>query len=142
MIYLVDEEKCSGCGVGVEVCPTGAIQVTGGVAAIIQEKCTACGICFWACPSDAIYQVEDEMEPVAPLPPMARVLARRPLLHLSKRQRVASLVAFIPAALEVAEGIVRLFPKRSGKLFVSSGFSAGRSLTPQSQRRHRWRGGC
>jgi Fe-S-cluster-containing hydrogenase component 2 len=58
MLY-VDENRCSGCGVCVELCPTGAIALRSGVAAIDQERCTQCEACFQACPEQAILSVSD-----------------------------------------------------------------------------------
>ena len=58
MLY-VDENRCSGCGVCVEVCPTGAMSLRSGVAVIDQERCTQCEACFHACPEQAILSVSD-----------------------------------------------------------------------------------
>ena len=49
----VIEEFCTGCGVCVKVCPFGAIEITDGVARIL-DNCTVCGACVDACPFDAI----------------------------------------------------------------------------------------
>jgi len=54
----VDEEKCSGCGMCVPVCPFQAIEVVsvnGHVRARIDESlCMGCGVCAASCPSRAI----------------------------------------------------------------------------------------
>jgi len=49
----VIEEFCTGCGVCVNACPFGAIEITDGVARIL-DNCTVCGACVDACPFDAI----------------------------------------------------------------------------------------
>jgi Fe-S-cluster-containing hydrogenase component 2 len=56
MIY-VDQDRCSGCGVCVGVCPVGAIAIQEGKAAIDQERCYQCEACFAACPEQAILTI-------------------------------------------------------------------------------------
>jgi len=54
---FVDEEKCSGCGICVNVCPYEAIKLTDkGVVEINEILCKGCGSCAVACPSSAIQQ--------------------------------------------------------------------------------------
>lgn len=55
---LVDEANCVGCGVCVNVCPTGALvkdvnelELT---RTITHSLCTNCGVCSEACPQDVI----------------------------------------------------------------------------------------
>jgi len=54
----VSQEKCSGCGICVDVCSYGAIQLVkaseGLVVAIDDLKCRRCGVCSAACPAAAI----------------------------------------------------------------------------------------
>jgi len=54
---VVDEDKCAGCGVCVDICPQGAIKMDG-VAKIDTDKCTGCGICVRRCPRSAISLIE------------------------------------------------------------------------------------
>jgi NAD-dependent dihydropyrimidine dehydrogenase PreA subunit len=58
MLY-VDENRCSGCGVCVGVCPAGAISLQDGRATIDQTVCTECGACEAACPETAILTVSE-----------------------------------------------------------------------------------
>ncbi len=53
MAARVDEDKCTGCGSCVEVCPAGAITVDR-IAAIDAEACLECGACVDECPNEAI----------------------------------------------------------------------------------------
>ncbi len=61
MVY-VDGERCQGCGVCADTCPTGAIRLVDGVAVIEQSLCNECQACVDACPQGAILSVS---EPVA-----------------------------------------------------------------------------
>lgn len=49
----VIEASCIGCGVCVDHCPFGAIDMVDGLA-VINESCTLCGACVEPCPTEAI----------------------------------------------------------------------------------------
>jgi len=69
LMMQVDEKRCTGCGHCLEVCPTGAIRLVDGVAAIDASLCRECQACLEACPNGAILAVEEVTEPVpAPAP--------------------------------------------------------------------------
>ncbi len=54
---FIDEEKCSGCGICVNVCPYEAIKLTDkGIVEINEILCKGCGSCAVACPSSVIQQ--------------------------------------------------------------------------------------
>lgn len=55
----IDSEKCMGRMKCMRVCPTQAIRVRNGKAAIIEEKCIDCGECITACPHGAIVPLTD-----------------------------------------------------------------------------------
>lgn len=52
-MYVVNTDTCTGCGTCTEVCPTEAIRVQGGKAAIGME-CIDCGACPRVCPEGAV----------------------------------------------------------------------------------------
>ncbi len=58
-MFKVDETKCTGCGICLNVCPVRAISMSDGKAQIEKEKCENCGVCVSACPADAIYSDSD-----------------------------------------------------------------------------------
>ncbi|MDD5084814.1 MAG: 4Fe-4S binding protein [Candidatus Omnitrophica bacterium] len=53
MAAEADKNKCTGCGVCVDICPVGAIKIIG-EKAVISNDCIDCGMCVGSCPSEAI----------------------------------------------------------------------------------------
>ncbi|MEM0331986.1 MAG: CoB--CoM heterodisulfide reductase iron-sulfur subunit A family protein, partial [Archaeoglobaceae archaeon] len=58
MIAQVDEERCSGCGICVAVCPYSAISIKSvngdRIAKVEKALCMGCGTCNASCPSGAM----------------------------------------------------------------------------------------
>lgn len=55
MAFVIDKEKCIGCGSCSGTCPVEAIAETDdGKFAIDPEKCLSCGSCAGGCPVEAI----------------------------------------------------------------------------------------
>lgn len=60
-IVSIDENRCNGCGLCVNACHEGAIQLVNGKARLISDSyCDGLGDCLPACPVDAIQIVERE----------------------------------------------------------------------------------
>ena len=54
-VPVIEEEKCDGCGICVEMCPTGVMALVDGKALIVNpELCAFDGSCEDACPNGAI----------------------------------------------------------------------------------------
>ena len=53
MAVKVDNDKCTGCGACVEICPVNAIKIEN-EKAVIGEECIDCGACISQCPVEAI----------------------------------------------------------------------------------------
>ena len=52
-VAIVDEEKCVGCGICMDTCPTGAL-VLEQFARVDPKHCIGCGRCVETCPQGAI----------------------------------------------------------------------------------------
>jgi NAD-dependent dihydropyrimidine dehydrogenase PreA subunit len=55
-VYQVDPSICTGCGLCIPHCPTGALYMEGPDAVIDPELCNTCGLCLPYCPWDAIFK--------------------------------------------------------------------------------------
>ena len=54
MVIQVNQELCTGCGVCLDACSVGAIQLVNQRAVIDGALCTACEACIEACPNEAM----------------------------------------------------------------------------------------
>lgn len=52
-MYVVNKDKCTGCGTCTDACPTEAISIEDGKA-VIGLACMDCGACPRVCPEGAI----------------------------------------------------------------------------------------
>jgi len=59
-VAVVDSEKCTGCGICIDVCPVNAIEVNE-QAVINADACTGCAACTWECPNEAIVIVQKKV---------------------------------------------------------------------------------
>lgn len=58
----LDKDKCKGCINCIKRCPTEAIRVRNGKAAIMSERCIDCGECIRVCPHHAKKAIYDSLE--------------------------------------------------------------------------------
>lgn len=56
------DDVCIGCAHCMRVCPTEALRVSNGKAAIHAEWCIDCGECFSVCPTRAVGVMDDDLE--------------------------------------------------------------------------------
>ena len=53
----VDINRCTGCGICVDICPQQAITIDNNLATINEKLCIQCGTCAQICPVGAIREV-------------------------------------------------------------------------------------
>lgn len=53
MAAKIEEEKCTGCGKCIDMCPVAAITIED-LRARISEDCIECGACIGECPNEAL----------------------------------------------------------------------------------------
>jgi ferredoxin len=55
VLPIIDRQRCTGCGLCEQLCPTRAVEVRGGVAVVVRpDDCTFCEVCESYCPEGAI----------------------------------------------------------------------------------------
>ena len=58
----IEEECCIGCSRCMKICPTEAIRISAGKAAIQEHRCIDCGKCYQVCPAQSISIKDDDFE--------------------------------------------------------------------------------
>ncbi|EGZ31153.1 4Fe-4S binding protein [Malacoplasma iowae] len=53
LLAVTDQNKCEGCKMCINVCPTNSIRIVNNKS-IIDDTCIACGACVNICPKEAI----------------------------------------------------------------------------------------
>lgn len=94
-MFEIDLDKCNGCGVCLDVCPTGAISMANDKAIIDQDRCQGCETCIGIClqraigwspyPIIPVYHTDPVVVkvknlPVQALPPKGRATWIKPVL--------------------------------------------------------------
>ena len=94
-IITIDENKCDGCGICVEGCMEGALQIIEGKARLISELyCDGLGACIGDCPLGAITMTEKESEPYNEKAVMERISKQGEkiiiahLIHLKEHNQI------------------------------------------------------
>ena len=63
-IISIDQEKCNGCGLCIDACHEGALELIDGKAVLISDEyCDGLGDCLPECPTGAIEIIEREAAP-------------------------------------------------------------------------------
>nr|WP_253276551.1 HgcAB-like fusion protein [Thermococcus sp. EP1] len=63
---VLDEEKCTGCGICVQVCPGNCYEIERVAMMPQAERCVQCGACIVQCPFDALYFVSPDGRTIPP----------------------------------------------------------------------------
>jgi NAD-dependent dihydropyrimidine dehydrogenase PreA subunit len=104
-VIRIDTQRCSGCGACLKVCPTGALYLVDGEAAVDKALCNTCQECLAACPTGAI-ALAPQAEPAREPAPRPKPLSRwEPAMIRVKTQPLSLRTRLLPvagAALPVA----------------------------------------
>jgi NAD-dependent dihydropyrimidine dehydrogenase PreA subunit len=57
-LIFIKQERCTGCGACLELCPHGALYLLEGKAVVDEALCRTCEACVAACPEQAIVITE------------------------------------------------------------------------------------
>jgi len=142
-MIFIDEDKCTGCGDCLEVCPEeGAVVLQEEKAIINRELCTNCAACMPACSEGAIYEVE--AAPVATEREQPAQVTKQPAVSRARPAIVSTLVAAAPLAVDAVVGLARRWLERRSVARRTGGQAepgAGGRLEPgPGSRRRRQRG--
>lgn len=95
-IIMIDEEKCTGCGLCIPDCPEGALQIIEGKARLVSDLfCDGLGACLGTCPEGAISVIEreagayDEMTVMETIAPQGAAVIKAHLEHLNGHGQTA-----------------------------------------------------
>jgi ferredoxin len=50
----IDDTRCTGCGICIDECPVGAIEMEEDTAHILMDDCVRCAVCHDVCPQEAV----------------------------------------------------------------------------------------
>lgn len=58
---VIIADECIGCGICVDACPQGVLEVVDGVVEVVNEDaCIACEVCVEECPMGAIPEIVED----------------------------------------------------------------------------------
>lgn len=78
-IIHIDEDKCDGCGLCIDACHEGALQLVDGKARLVKDSyCDGLGNCLGECPRDAITIEERDADPFDEEAVQQRMAAMKP----------------------------------------------------------------
>ena len=56
---VIDADECISCGVCVDTCPCGVLELQDVATVVDEDSCAACGACQEACPAGAITEIAE-----------------------------------------------------------------------------------
>lgn len=57
---IIDADECIACGVCVDSCPQGVLELNDVATVTDEDSCVACGACQDACPAGAITEIAED----------------------------------------------------------------------------------
>lgn len=109
----ISPEQCSGCGMCVEICPDGAIELRDRKAVMLHDGCFLCGHCRAVCPEEAVRipSMPNELQlssgPIT-LEEKGTRVSPRALADLMVRRRSCRRYLDRPVAMDLLQDLVTL----------------------------------
>ena len=57
---VISADECISCGVCVDDCPQGVLEIQDVATVVDEDSCIACGICQESCPAGAITEITED----------------------------------------------------------------------------------
>jgi len=87
-IIKIDENKCNGCGLCVDACHEGALQIIDGKAKLISESyCDGLGNCLPVCPQNAII-IEERLAEAYDEETVKKMMAEKEIAKLHQQEPI------------------------------------------------------
>ena len=106
MIYI-DSQRCDGCGICLDTCPTGAIVLRDNIAFVEQSLCEDCRVCMDKCPRGAILWSEQLVDVVEVQPLSTAPASKVEILPPVSKAKPVS----IPLGAAVGTALVEVLPR-------------------------------
>ncbi len=145
-MYAVDEDLCTGCGLCLEYCPSGAIEMLADKAEINEGLCTSCGSCAESCPQEAIYEYEEVPALRGTIRDLDRAPSARLPLTVAERRKALARQQKIAAATVMLPVLSKILLRLAGRVSLRGGGRGSSGLQQQptvlgGRGGHRWHGG-
>ena len=60
LILFIDADECLACGVCIDDCPQGVLELQDVATVVDEDSCIACGVCQENCPAGAITEIAED----------------------------------------------------------------------------------
>nr|WP_262358996.1 MULTISPECIES: 4Fe-4S binding protein [Enorma] len=57
---VIEADECIACGVCVDDCPQGVLELQDVATVVDEDSCIGCGVCLDGCPSGAITEIAED----------------------------------------------------------------------------------
>ena len=57
---VIDQDSCIACGMCVDTCPCGVLEIEDVATVVNGDECVGCGQCLDACPAGAITEIAED----------------------------------------------------------------------------------